>query len=855
MFRQIELKPIYSTYDDDVVKEFYNPVIREATRFDRISAYFSAKALAQYAEGLEIFARKGHRYRLIISVQISEKDFNEIKEGYRLKFSITEEMLEKLKEDISLREEMNISNLAYLISIGVVEIKFAFTKSGIFHDKCGLLWDGSGNIICFRGSNNETEAAINNNYEAFTVTCSWLNDSEGFYGKVIAKSISEFEKLWKGKHTKIKVLEVDYIVMENILRYNKNEIIVEESLLKDNCLVLDFIDRLILRINIDDSSWITQGAFYKLKLKKYIEEIQDKKILFKSELTYMDYEKISNMIEKKAGIKNVEYVMTQRLKDYIEARNLHIQTRSKVGMDIKAKDEKITEKFEIYRKIVNQNMARQLREKQMWDSFFMYVMSRSCNFSVPGSGKTSSVLGVYAFLKAKGEVDKIVMIGPKNSFGSWIDEFNECFRDKETLRVFNIHDKKYKNTSSKKEGIIFEAPSCNLILLNYECLSVYKEEVKGIISKDTLLVFDEVHKIKAVNGKNAGNALDIAEKGCNIIAMTGTPIPNSYQDIYNFLHILYNDEYKEFFNFDLPMLKNPDIDEVDEINRKLLPFFCRTTKEELQVPLANEDEIIPVGVTSQEQEIFNIITAKYRSNKLALFIRVLQLESNPRLILKSLDESDFNRVLEITENIDDMEFKDYSDEIRNIIETIDITTKMKKCIETVQKLTDDNKMVIVWCIFKDSINRIEKYLRNIGINAQSIYGEVELGDRMDIISQFKQGKFQVLITNPHTLAESVSLHSVCHDAIYFEYSYNLVHLLQSKDRIHRLGLQQGQYTQYYYLQNLYKVDGEDYSLDEEIYERLKFKEQRMIQAIENEELESGYTTEEDLDMIFRKLKL
>ena len=46
----------------------------------------------------------------------------------------------------------------------------------------------------------------------------------------------------------------------------------------------------------------------------------------------------------------------------------------------------------------------------------------------------------------------------------------------------------------------------------------------------------------------------------------------------------------------------------------------------------------------------------------------------------------------------------------------------------------------------------------------------------------------MLLTNPHTLAESVSLHSVCHDAVYFEYSYNLVHPLQSKDRIHRLGL-------------------------------------------------------------------
>ena len=81
----------------------------------------------------------------------------------------------------------------------------------------------------------------------------------------------------------------------------------------------------------------------------------------------------------------------------------------------------------------------------------------------------------------------------------------------------------------------------------------------------------------------------------------------------------------------------------------------------------------------------------------------------------------------------------------------------------------------------------------------TIYGETPLDKRLLLIEEYQQGYYDVLITNPHTLAESVSLHHFCHDAIYYEYSYNLVHLLQSKDRIHRLGLKDGQYTQYYYM--------------------------------------------------------
>ena len=110
-----------------------------------------------------------------------------------------------------------------------------------------------------------------------------------------------------------------------------------------------------------------------------------------------------------------------------------------------------------------------------------------------------------------------------------------------------------------------------------------------------------------------------------------------------------------------------------------------------------------------------------------------------------------------------------------------------------------------------------------------------------------------MITNPHTLAESVSLHNECHDAIYFEYSYNLVHLLQSKDRIHRLGLPVGQYTQYYYLMDYFKVNGREYSLDRKIYDRLMDKELLMLNAIDHQVLESGASDEEDLQLILGDL--
>ena len=132
--------------------------------------------------------------------------------------------------------------------------------------------------------------------------------------------------------------------------------------------------------------------------------------------------------------------------------------------------------------------------------------------------------------------------------------------------------------------------------------------------------------------------------------------------------------------------------------------------------------------------------------------------------------------------------------------------------------------------------------------------DAPMEQRTRILRDFRVGTLEVLVTNPHTLAESVSLHRSCHDAVYFEYSYNLVHLLQSKDRINRLGLPDDQYTQYHFMQSVFPGgEGEGWSLDRNIYERLGEKEQVMLDAIDHGVLESGSTDERDWEIIFRGL--
>lgn len=617
--------------------------------------------------------------------------------------------------------------------------------------------------------------------------------------------------------------------------------------------LFDYNDGLILNISDVDSAKFIMSSFYKFYLKRYIETADDKKFIFKPTLSYLNYIDIIELVRKEAYKNGDGFSVSKQLSSFINEREVYVEKRSKLGIEIKNKEPKLFERFEEYKNIVDNCMSRRLRDKQMWDSFFMCAMRKAANFSVPGSGKTASVLGVYSYLKHKGIVKRIVVICPKNAFGSWMDEFSVCFDGKEELRVFNIHNPLYKTMREKCNALMYDSGFANLILVNFESVGSVLEALKSVVKSDTLLVFDEVHRVKRVGGEYAVNALEVAECCTHTIAMTGTPIPNSYRDIHNLLNILFPNEYDTFFGFSVPMLNNPTEQEKNDINKKLQPFFCRTNKNELGVPLADADEICKTFANDTENKLLDILLKKYRKNKLALFIRLLQLESNPELLLKNLNFNDFKYLLDDEREIDEIDYVDYSTEIIQLIKNCPASQKMECCINEVKNLVSQNKSVVIWCVFVDSINSLATKLESAGISVKCVYGEIPLEERAQLINDFKSGEISVLITNPHTLAESVSLHTVCHDAVYFEYSYNLVHLLQSKDRIHRLGLPDDQYTHYKFMQVEYQTLNGAWSLDEEVYNRLKFKEQTMLAAIESGKLETMPTTDEDLDLIFSNL--
>nr|WP_068131089.1 SNF2-related protein [Nosocomiicoccus ampullae] len=841
MLNKLDVKSGYNTADDNLANDFFNKVLREAVEYKRVAGFFNSASLAYLSEGIEGLIRNKGKVKLIISEEISEKDYQLIKQGYENRTSIKQNLLDALdnKNMTDLNVKKNIANLAYLIEIGLVDIKVGFmTKGeGLFHDKFGIVKDNYNNSLAFQGSLNVSEAAILKNYESIFVNKDWLPSGN----EPVRNLDKRFDRLWDGSGDRSFVFVKDFndLIIKRLSEFSEGKIIVDKTVLTPDAIVFYMQGsnlRILNNLSSDNLNY-NHRQFRKLRSTGYFKN--DEFWHVNDNLNYRQIQDLIMLVKKASVRHSFNFEVSNSVYEFIESRIYKIEEVSKQGKLIKSKDTSLQESFKDFVNIVNKEVSRPLREAQAWVSYYMAVMKRSGNFSVPGSGKTAMLYGTYAYLSSreKNLVDKIVMIGPKNSFKSWRDEFKEVFGGKRELRVLDIHSGGFS-----EDMLTRNVNNYNLFLFNYESLGRYKNHLERIIDDKTMVIYDEVHKVKGVESKRGPIAIDVAQNANYRFVLTGTPIPNGYQDVHNFLKILYRDEYDEYFKYDASQLKRLDVSNVQDFNDCLYPFYWRISKAELGVPEPNRDNIYSYEASEEEQDVLDLLWKKYRHQPFVLYARLIQFSSNPKLLKRNLDKRLFTNKFEDPDKFDDDEVVfEYFDEMEDsprftedelqLIDTISESTKYNKAKEKIVELVNEKKTVIVWCIFVDTMQKLASQLEQKGLKVAFVYGGIDLETRDKIITDFQNNKYDVLITNPHTLAESVSLHHVCHDAVYLEYSFNLTHMLQSRDRIHRLGLPDDAETNYYY----FMLEGQKFetnTIDRKIYERLKEKEDIMMEAIE-----------------------
>ncbi|HDR7797308.1 TPA: DEAD/DEAH box helicase [Bacillus tropicus] len=557
-------------------------------------------------------------------------------------------------------------------------------------------------------------------------------------------------------------------------------------------------------------------------------------LLINSNINYVSLQELIEKINKALSrLSTVSLVISAEIQAYIQQNKYAINEQRIAGSTIKASDERWKSELITFEGILEEEITRPLKPEQLQASFYLATMKRAANFSVPGAGKTAMMYGAFAYLSSKKirKIRRLLVVSPINAFEAWRTEYIEVFGEKRYLNYMNLKEAKYRNVGNVR----VDWGKSDIIVINYEALEGKLTILNELIDEYTMIVCDEVHRVKGVGGRRAMAALNLGPKSQYRYVLTGTPIPNSYKDIYNFLHLLYDKEYDSFFRWEVSDLENP---EVKEINNRIQPFFWRTNKYDLKVPKADPDKLIVVKPSEKQKQLVQAIYEN-EGNILALYLRLLQASTNPALLLDKIEYRDLGL---LDDEFDLTQVHALNDEEREIARRrayqqlqVDIipSAKFEKGIQLIMDLVGKGKKVIVWGMFVKTMQKIKQVLQQKGVSVNLVYGGTPKDERVKLINDFRDGDVEVMISNPNTLGESISLHQTVHDAIYFEYNFNLTFMLQSRDRIHRLGLKDDQYTRYYYLM----TEGDRAHggfIDQAIYKRLKEKEQVMFDAIDGE---------------------
>lgn len=223
--RDHHIKSEYRSLIDNVIQDFYLPLLHEANLYKRAVGFFSSSSLVEISKGIGDMAKNGGKIEIIASPYLSDDDINAIKTGYENRNKIIEQaLLRQLSDDHTdyySIERLNL--LANLIANNVMDIRIAYTDNhrelGMYHEKMGIIEDRDGNHVAFSGSMNESMTAMAINYETIDVFCDWKGEEAD---RVKLKE-NAFYSMWNNVEPSLQVLEFPKISEAMIDKYRRKE--------------------------------------------------------------------------------------------------------------------------------------------------------------------------------------------------------------------------------------------------------------------------------------------------------------------------------------------------------------------------------------------------------------------------------------------------------------------------------------------------------------------------------------------------------------------------------------------------------------------------------------------------------
>ena len=98
-FKELTIKKEYRIPANNIIKEFYLPILEKSTLYQRSVAYFTSESLYELSYGITHLLKNNGQIQLIVSPVLSDEDLEAINKGYEARDSITEQALLRYLEE------------------------------------------------------------------------------------------------------------------------------------------------------------------------------------------------------------------------------------------------------------------------------------------------------------------------------------------------------------------------------------------------------------------------------------------------------------------------------------------------------------------------------------------------------------------------------------------------------------------------------------------------------------------------------------------------------------------------------------------------------------------------------------
>ena len=366
-------------------------------------------------------------------------------------------------------------------------------------------------------------------------------------------------------------------------------------------------------------------------------------------------------------------------------------------------------------------------------SEFLTLNRKAFVFSEPGTGKTLSALWAADYLMSIGKVRRVLILCPLSIMQSaWLGDLSNSIIHRSAVVA-------HHSQSSRRIEMVQQ--DYEFVITNYDGLNLIANEVRNDGRFD-LVIVDEANAYKTQTTRRWKALASILGPETYLWMMTGTPASQSPADAYGLAKLVNPNNVPKFYTAWRDMVMNKITmfkwaakpNAAETVHAALQPAIRFTKAQCLDLPaVLTTTRLVPL--TPQQAKYYNLLKDRMAATAAGETITAVNAAAN------------LSKLLQISCGAV------YTDD-KDVVE-FDAAPRLA-VLEEILEETD--RKVIIFALFRSSIDTIFHYLTKKGVAVECIHGGVTANKRADTIRRFQNEKDpRVLVMQPQASAHGITL--------------------------------------------------------------------------------------------------